>query len=274
MDCHQAQAQLNFTTRGKDAPAGPDWQAAQRHLGECEACRLALDSQRRFDLQVSRAMVDVAVPQGLAERLRSAVAATTEEAASGTGVAAESASVRPKAMTSARASRFRTGRRVALGIVATLIPLLVWTLLVPRTHVLNEVSVRELGKLNLDALTADPRLSALPAPAGWNTARAVQLGDSAHMAPAGGRNVPIQTFRLQTDRRSPSVTGFLLRLPKSQWHATPDATSFASAPIQYESFGTWVVWREGNAVYVCVLHENAHVMQRLQELISGGRGLT
>jgi hypothetical protein len=274
MDCHQAQAQLDFTKPGKDAPAGPDGQAAQRHLAECDACRLASESQRQFDLQVSRAMVDVAVPEGLADRLRAAVSTATAQAASGTGEAAKSSSSWPKAVTSTRLSRFRTGRRVALGIVATLVPLLLWALLVPRALVLNEVSVRELGNLKLDALTVDTRSSAFPAPAGWSTARTIQMGDTARKAPVGRRDVPIMPFLLQPDRRSSRVTGFLLRLPKSQWHATPDATSFASAPIQYESFGTWVVWREGNAVYVCVLHENAHVMQRLQDLIAGGRGLT
>ena len=264
MDCHQAQAQLDLTTLGRQAATGPEALAAQRHLAECDACHLAVESQQRFDAQVAQAMTDVPLPAGLNERLSAAVSAAN--------VLPES-TLRPLTTGTGPMSRRRMVRTLGWGAIAALVPLLMWGLLAPRVPTLNEASVRELAGLNLDFLPVDLQRAAF-SPAGWSTLRAIQFGDAPRRASVHGADVPVMAFLLQTDRRSPRATGLLVRLPQSQWHATPDTTSFSSATIQYESFGTWVVWLEGNEVFVCILHDNAHAMQRLQELIAGSRELT
>lgn len=264
MDCHQAQAQLDLTTLGRQTASGPEALAAQRHLAECDACHLAVESQQRFDNQVAHAMSDVPLPTGLNERLSAAVSAAT--------VRPES-TLRPFTSGTGPVSRRRLVRTLGWGVIAALVPLLMWGILAPRVPTLNEASVRELAGLDPNTLPADPQYVAF-SPAGWSTLRAIQFGDAPRLASVNGADVPVMAFLLQTDRRSPRATGLLVRLPQSQWHATPDTTSFSSATIQYESFGTWVVWLEGNEVFVCILHDNAHAMQRLQELIAGSRELT
>ncbi len=255
MDCHQAQAQLGLTTLGQDAVGGPESLAAQRHLTECDACHQAFESQRLFDRRVAQAMTDLPVPAGLVERLSSAIG-TTE-------------SVRP-----APGLHRRAMSRVGWGVAAVaLLPFLIW-MLTPRTPVLNQASVQSLAELDLNTLPVDSRQDAFVPPTGWGSLPSLQFGESPRLAPVDGANVCVRDFRLQPDRRSPAVAGLLVRVPKSQWHTTLGATSFSSAAVEYASFGTWVVWREGDAVFVCILHDNAHAMQWLQDLVAGSRDLT
>ena len=260
MECHQAQAQLEFTTLGRNAVNGPDVQAAQRHLAECESCHRAMEFQQRFDSEVSRAMTSVLLPAGLTERLVSAV--------NGPVARIESPTASPRAGWQRLAGRCLTG-----GVLALLIPLLIWGWFGSLPQTLNEASVRHLAGLDLNQLPADVRQE-LIFPAGWHALREIQIGDAARLASVNSVEVPVQAFLARTDRRSPNVAGFLVRLPHSQWQTDLDATSFSSATIQYASFGTWVVWREDDVVFVCVLRDDAHGMQRLQELIAGKRDLT
>ena len=44
--------------------------------------------------------------------------------------------------------------------------------------------------------------------------------------------------------------------------------------IQYDTFGTWVVWSEGDAVFVCVIYDDAHTIQRLQDVIARSRNFS
>ena len=255
MDCHKAQAQLDFTTLGQDAVGGSESLAAQRHLAECDACHQTFESQRRFDRRVAQAMSDVPLPPGLVERLSSAV---------GSAESVQSGAV----------PRRRALGRVGWGVAAVaLLPFLIWVL-TPRTPVLNQASVQVLAELDLNLLPVDSRQGIFSLPAGWSSLRDLQFGESPRLAHVNGSKIPVRDFLLQPDRRSPDVVGLLVRLPKSEWHATPDATSFSSATVEYASFGTWVVWREGDAVFLCILHDNAHAMQRLQDLLAESRDLT
>ena len=282
MDCHKAQAQLEFTTPGREAAGGPEAIAARHHVAECDACHLALESQQRFDTEIARAMSNVPIPPGLNERLAAAINAATAPAETAarpestgrpSATARPASTVRPVSNGSVPTPRRRFVRSLGWGVVAALAPLLIWGLLAQRVPPLNEANVRELAGLDLNSLPVASDQAAF-SPADWNSLRAIQLGDAPRRATVNGTKVPVMSFQVQTSRRSPPATGFLVRLPKSQWHAEPDTTSFSSATIQYASFGTWVVWLEGDEVYLCILHDNAHAMQSLQKLIAGSRELT
>lgn len=257
MDCRTAQAQLEFATRGQDATSTPDAQAALRHAAECPTCHRLLESQQQFDRAIADSMTDVPLPQGLNERLMSAVGTTPTPA---------------PAPLAAPSTNRRSRRWLAAGILATLLPLAL-LVFVPRSHILTNADIRELAA-NLSSLSVDSQQVAFPPPSGWRSQRSIQLVQPSRLANVNGATVPVLGFELGTDRRAPKSTGFLIRLTPSQWHSAVEATSMASATVQYESFGTWVVWREGDTVFVCVLNDNAHVMQRLQDLIAGSRELT
>lgn len=256
MDCHRAQAQLEFARLGQGAVSGPDASAAETHLAECDVCRAAVASGRQFDEQVTRAMLDVPIPAGLANRLRAAVGPET--------IAVEASTAVP---------RRHVLRRLGWGSLA-LVPLIfAATLLMSRPVVLNDANVRELGKVD-PALLPVATSPGLALPAGWGNQRAIQFADAPRLATVKGIELRMQTFTARTDRRSPVCSGALIRLSRSQWYTVPDADSFSSATVQYAAFGTWVVWQEGDSVVLCILQGDAHVMQRLQELIAAGRQLT
>lgn len=256
MDCHKAQAQLEFTTLGQDAVGGPDLSAAQRHLADCDACHQTFESQRRFDTKLARAMSDVALPPGLNERLSAAIGAASNRPVP---------TVRP---------RGRSIPWISGAVVSLVLALYFSGILGPRIPRLNQFSVHQLAELDLNVLPADMRQDAFSPPDEWSALQGIQFGESLRLAKVGGAEVPVMPFQLPPNRRAPHVTGFLIQLPLSRWHETPEATSFSSATIQYASFGTWVVWREGDTVFICVVRDNADALQRMQDLVVGSRELT
>jgi hypothetical protein len=256
MDCQQARAQLALERLGRDAAPGSDALAAERHLSECDVCREAVTSDRQADSRITRAMLDVPVPVGFADRLHAAIGPAL--------VVAKTPAIIP---------RRHLLRRLGWGSL-TLVPMLaIGTLLVSQSVVLNDASIRELGKLDPSLLPVGSS-PGIAVPAGWNTLRAIQFADAPRVATVNRVEIPLLMFTALGDRRSASCTGYLVRLPLSQWHKVPDADSFSRGIIQYAAFGTWVVWREGDNVIICVLQGDAHAMQRLQDLVAAGRQLT
>jgi hypothetical protein len=255
MDCQQARAQLEHARLGKDAAPGTDALAAERHLSECDVCRGAIASERQVDSLISRAMLDVPVPTGFADRLHAAIPPT---------LVTEAPAVLP---------RRQLLRRLGWGSLALVPMLAIGAFLMSHSVVLNDASIRELGKLDPSLLPVGS-LPTMVTPAGWSSQRAIRFADAPRVAVVNRVEVPLLTFTALGDRRSASCTGFLVRLPLTQWHRVPDANSFSRGIIQYAAFGTWVVWREGDNVVICVLQGDAHAMQRLQDLVAAGRQLT
>ncbi len=256
MDCQKARAQLELRTLGSDAASGPDTPAAIRHLAECDACHLTHESQRQFDRDVANAMTDVPIPAGLADRLMASVGGSASCAPVPTGTTN---------------GRRRSLRWLTISAVVALLPVLMWSLS-PRRPMLNEASVRDLAVQWSDA-TSDSRVVDFKLPAGWSSLRAVQFGDS-RFASVNGVDVPARSFVMRMERRQSTISGFVVRLSHGEWYETLGSTSFSAATVQYAAFGTWVVWREGDTVFICVMKDNAQAMQRLQDLIASSRGLS
>lgn len=256
MDCQQARAQLELERLGKDTVPGSDAVAAERHLAECDVCRVAVASGRQVDSRIARAMLDVPVPAGFADRLHAAIGPVLPVAEPPTAI-----------------PRRHLLRRLGWGSLALVPMLVIGAFLISKPVVLNDASIRELGKLDPSLLRVSSS-QGIAAPAGWSNLRAIRFGDAARVAMVNGVEIPLLTFTALGDRRSASCTGYLVRLPLSRWHRVPDGESFSRGMIQYAAFGTWVVWREGDSVIICVLQGDAHAMQRLQDLVAAGRQLT
>lgn len=258
MDCHKAQAELEFGL-GKELPGTPEVQAARRHVVECQGCRTVLDSQLQFDTRVARAMNDVPVPQGLADRLKASVGAE---------------SVRPMTTSGGHGTSSGSMRMIRWTAIAALclVPLLILPF-VTQGPVLNEAGIHRLAEARPED-ARDAAQVAFAAPHGWTASRSLQLAETPRLSSINRINAPILDFLLRTDRRSSHVTGMLVRLKPSEWSEPLEERTFATSEIRYAAFGTWVAWREGDSVYVCILREDAQVMQRLQLLIAGGRQFT
>ncbi|HEY4258657.1 MAG TPA: hypothetical protein VGM98_00800 [Schlesneria sp.] len=201
-------------------------------------------------------MLDVPVPTGFADRLHATIGPAL--------VVAKAPTVIP---------RRHLLRRLGWGSLALVPMLAIGAFLMSQSVVLNDASIRELGKLDPSLLSVSSS-QGITAPAGWSVPRAIQFADAPRMATVNGVDVPLLMFTSLGTRRSASCTGYLVQLPLSQWHRVPDADSFSRGIIQYAAFGTWVVWREGDSVVICVLQGDAHAMQRLQDLVAAGRQLT
>lgn len=245
MDCHEAKAKLELTTIRVDSLTGQDLAEARRHLSSCPACQQAFQSQQQFDEVIAQRMSDVPVPAGLVQRLTETIPQQPANAAS--DVPTQSP---------------RWPRRLAWTALA-LIPLFTWSLLT-RPAPLNESAVATLASLDL---STSPIAGPARTPAGWKSLRVIQWGDGEQQVTLQGNPVPVTAFVAQVDRRQAPAAGFLLELDPAQWHESDLPESFSAASIQYATFGAWTVWRENDKVYVCVLRDNAHVMQRLQEAL-------
>jgi Protein of unknown function (DUF3379)/Putative zinc-finger len=68
MDCRTARTFLPYTHSPGELPA-EDAEAIAHHLANCSDCRAFAASERSFDRAVAKAMMDVAVPEGLSERI-------------------------------------------------------------------------------------------------------------------------------------------------------------------------------------------------------------
>jgi hypothetical protein len=256
MDCHKAQAQLEFTTLGQEAAGSSDLVAAKTHLAECDSCHQSFESQRRFDMRLSRAMSDVTIPAGLNERLSAAIGETFSQP------------------TPAQPVRGRSLRWAGGALASVLLILWCCGILSPHPQKLNQANVHQLADMDLNALPADTRADLFSVPGEWDSLRGIRFGESPRLAKVAGMNLTVMPLLLQPDRRSPPVSGFVVQLPLAKWHEVPEESSFAAAPMQYASFGTWVVWREGDTVFICVVRDNAETLQRMQELVTASRQLT
>lgn len=247
MDCSQAQAYLKFSTLDHEATPDRDTLALKRHLATCESCCRAFESQRQFDLEIAGAMSSVQPPAGMKDRLRDVFSNVADQPAP------------------ARVSGRRFSRRLALGVAAASLLFGAWFAI--RVAPLTEADVQNLAELDINSLpAASPDSFTLPG--GWERVRAIRFSDVPRVASIGSR--AILMMPVVVNRHSGS--GFLVRLSefKSQ---RPIESSFTAATVQYASFGSWVVWREGGAVYLCVIRD-AQLMERLRHAIANSRDLT
>ena len=213
-------------------------------------------TRSRFDSELALAMSDVPLPVGLTERLQAAVKASSVQPAGDV--------LRPR-------SASRWPRRLMLGGSAALALLAVWSWLGPREAALTEADVRRLAELDSSSLPAAPSGTKIALPAGWQSLPGMELAEQPVIARDDTRSVPLLPLAFLANRRGPPVTGLLLALSESRWHTRIEATSFSIAAVRYTASGTWVIWREGTTVFVCVLRADPRVFEALQRAAARGR---
>ncbi len=213
----------------------------------------------RFDSEVLLVMSDVPLPVGLTERLRVAVKASpVPPSRNATSPRPTNANVWPR-------------RLMLCGSVA-LVLFAAWSWLGPRAPALTDADVRRLAELESSRLSPAPAGTNVALPAGWLSLPGMELAEQLVVL-AGDEtlSVPIRPLAFRANRRGPRVTGLLLALPESRWHARIEATSLSDAEVRYTATGTWAIWREGTTVFVCVLNADARVLEALQHAAANGR---
>ena len=214
------------------------------------------EARSRFDSEVARAMSDVPLPVGLTGRLQAAVKAS---------------SVQPSSDMRRLRHASRWSRRLLLSGSAVLVLVTAWSWLGPREATLADADVRRLAALNVSSLSPAPTGTKVALPDGWQSLPGMELTEQSVLATDDTLSVPIRPLSFRANRRGSAVTGLLLALPESRWHARIEATSFSIAEVRYTASGTWVVWREGTTVFVCVLNADARVIEALQHVAARGR---
>ena len=212
-----------------------------------------------FDRGMARAMEDVPVPAGLVARLQAGVSSLPIQSA---------------ADASHHAARPRWSRRLLLGGCAAVAIFAVWSWFAPNGAVVTEADVRRLAGLGASSLSPATSETRYALPIGWQSVRGLELANRLVVAPGDSLSVQMLPLSYQADRRSSRVTGLLLPLHESGWAAPLSAGPFSEADVQYTTTGTWVVWREGTAVFVLMLGGDARVMERLQQAAANRPNLT
>lgn len=277
----------------------PGLSEALAHVRQHPDCAAILRQRQQFDVRIAQAMQDVAVPDGLKERLlgalagagrssldeRSAESSDVAAAVSGDMPGTEHSGQQPvdesPAMPAAEPARKRFSRRVWIraslatlaGVAVVLFGWLLRPTAVP-SFTMEEIVQRAPWKpAELAALPDFDQSFAAELPLEW------QYGRMA-IAPARGAALTTEpdadsphtlaayAFRMPLSRR-PAVTGTLLVLPLSAVSNLPAARSFQSGGYARTTGGDGAVkvWRSESHVYVCLVHGGVDALEQLQRAL-------
>jgi len=214
-----------------------------------------------FDCELTRAMNDIPLPNGLTERLRTAI------------VQQPLASLPLNGSQPSR-DNGRWSRRLLLSSAVALVLVAVWSWLGPHETELTEADVLRIAELDSSNLPNAPPGTQFIPPAGWHSLPGVELASHPVIANDEAFSIAVLPLTFRTRRNSPRVTGLLLALPESRWPFRIDATSLSHTDVRYSATGTWAIWREGTTIFVCILHADARALEALQHASTSSRDVT
>ena len=261
MNCCDVELLLDqlVTSPGHDRIA--DRLAIREHLAKCSSCRLALDSLARWDGQLTQAMNDIAVPDGLSQRLLA--------------VLNHPDSVDPKSKSVTTTSGLRkAGLRTfaAVTIICLLTVASLWSWRFARPPALSASNVATLLQQPVENLqTTDDFRHLLPRH--W-----ASLGRK--VVVKGWKQVELSNLRMSVTviplvvrlKRGQPVEGSLFVIPKSRWTPTL-AMPVSQTPIQYSPPCVWISWSERDLVYILSSNGSAAALEQLQPLLDGNQSV-
>ena len=256
MNCSDLEPYLDELAMGCKGSAIPDEAGLRRHLAECPACQLALRSNARWDRHVGRAMSDVALPDGMTDRLVSAI---RQASLTNSG---ESASLKK----AEAAFRFRALMTVVIVIFSG--ASLWWTINSVTFERLSDADVVSLWEARTEPMTSESK-SIRKLPQGWSSLNAVSAADWKQVPRRSSRiQVSVKPFEFRS-RRGSREQGALFAIPRSHW--TPAPSPFVShARIQYSQNRVWMAWGERDLVYLVVLEGSPESIEQIRSLLDGG----
>ena len=229
----------------------PDEMGLHEHLTTCAACQRAVRSLEQWDRQLIRAMGDVAVPNGLSHRLADALRdASTADLIS-----------KPSVLTaSVRRTWVRTSATVA--VACLLVFSLLWTRYWLQPPMLSAANVAMLLQQEpQDMPTSSTLIRRLPH--GWSSLSDLSSREWKQTELSNLRlSVVVIPFKLQA-KRGQHYAGSLFVIPKSRWTPVP-ITPVSQTHVQYSLPHAWIVWSEGDIVYVLSMNGPPQLLEQLQ----------
>lgn len=283
MNCQTARELLELQPPA-ERDAAVDGEAA-RHLDQCPACRCAVQRQVELDAQIGTVCRDVAIPDGLKERLLELLACRGEQPRAGAtdvervvspvsaaAVEASSAVCAPQVGVAVRRPLATSKRRhwIGIGAVAALALVLcgiigwrLWPRVEPTTleEVAELITVDSLNPSHLDEIPKFSNGLVVPTPQTMDTHHLISAPK--RLGTAGvNRDVAVYFFTLP-GRRQTVLEGRLAVLPTPFVRTPPGATSFATVAPGYRGDFCTRSWTEGQFVYVCCLKGSGNDLNRL-----------
>ena len=260
MNCHDVEPFLDQLGATYDGGVIPNEASLRQHLASCSACQQSLQLMERWDSQLSRAMVDVAIPDGLSDRLIVALKTTPP-------VELQDVAVVPKHISGSR--RFLS--LALIGAACLLVTLGWWARSLREVGHLSPANVALLWDRPPEAITSEKGLIK-KVPRGWSAMNNVSVQDWKQSKLSNPPlTVSVRPFEFRFPRGTPEE-GWLFVLPKSSWGPVP-VSSVSRARVQYSPDRVWIVWGEGNLVYIVALAGSPQSLERLQHQLDGDQAV-
>ena len=259
MNCSDVEPFLDQLASDSNGVAIPDEMEMQQHVMDCAECQHSLRIRKQWNSQLSRAMIDVTVPDGLTTRL----VALMGQASPHNTEQSPDIFTTPK-----RPLRKMAVVAAGLGLVVASI---FWTIISRSTVQLSSANVAMLWEQKSEETSSEsaspPRL-----PHGWTSLRTISAQQWKQIRLTELRmTVPVKSFELRNREEAPEE-GWLFVISKSKWTPAP-AASVAQARVQYSSHRVWIVWSEGDLVYVLAMTGSPQSLERMQRQLDGDRAV-
>lgn len=259
MNCSDAEPFLDQLATDSKGCVIPNEMALRMHVTSCALCRHSLRMRKQWDSQMSRAMNDVAVPNEMTKRL---ITLLKNE------LPLDATSLFPARPMARRMIRTIAVAFAGLGLFAALFWL---TIMFPASGQLSAAHVTLLWEQKPELISSEseihPRL-----PHGWNSLRTISSQEWKQVNLTDLRmTLAVKPFELRY-RESEPEQGWLFVISKSQWTPAP-ASSLTHSRVQYSSNRVWIVWSEGDLVYILALSGSPQSLERMQRQMDGDRAV-
>lgn len=289
MDCETALRLMEFASPDSDDRQAPEMHRARRHLESCAECSATHASRIAFDRELSQAMPNVPIPDGLRARLLELTRENTNTAHADGAISCNATPPEDElsehelsgkqwangSMAQAVDIPRRQDRRywlhalravVAVVLLAAMLG--IWLSRSSETVTLDEV--RQTANLQLDELPDFDRSFPVTLPYGWSRHPDMQF----ELPPKGTVQQPhsmaLFAFRLSPQRRSP-VHGVLVVLARDRVELAPKATYLGAADSAYalrpEGRFTTAAWTENELVFVCFVSGGTSELETLHNAL-------
>ncbi len=273
MDCQTALETLDCirpnTVDGNDTVFAD----AAAHASNCQSCSSVLERFQELDIEISRSMTDVAVPEDLQSNILSRLASDSPADSSVNVTVAGTAN--PISDPTTVAVRPHFWRRTRHWFAATAVVLTAaWLLLPPSSPQFTLDDLRHKSLANREPLQPfDAKLFETRLPSGWANHRSLMIAPvpwGVDVAGSADHDIAGYNLNFHMTRRS-KVSCHLVIVPKENCLANVPTGTFSTAVVGYVKIkGTkyaTVAWSEGEFVYVLFVHgSKLEAMQRGLEM--------
>lgn len=284
MDCLTAQQLIEAARPDADDLSLPELQPAAAHLRECRVCSGAWQAMQLRDLGIARAMQDVAVPDGLEQRLLSQLGLLEEDGAATSSKSSaplshpacgerqpDVAGVRPSGRVASRLGRRGVTAALCLVTASLLVGMGLWTWL----SVGPEVSLAELQQAVPQNLTGMPPFdgnfrSQLPSEFRDRSGLRVSPSPRGLSLPERPRDAAALYAFVVQQPGGGRVGGLVLAVPADRVNLGDRTLASSLAAAAEESIGdrAVAVWADESHVYMCFVGREHGSLREVKQALT------